>query len=270
MKTINLNEIEDIVELPRYVMPKYDGINVRRIKGKYYTRDGKNITSRLQRYHRFGLWEQGIENACNYDLSFELCYGNTATDVAQVWSKDGIDPFSDIFCHIFTINNKDWSIRKYQELAIKLEITPIRDIIALVELHKLPRCPTAFCQQLLSIWNNIYQPIEGLIFKQYLNSENYKWKPYLTVDLKVFRINEGTNRNKKRLGSISLLDGNGVVRGNCGTGFNDDQRISYWESKSSLQNQIVEIQYDRLSEDGILIFPRFVRVREDKQEADKL
>jgi DNA ligase-1 len=94
-----------------------------------------------------------------------------------------------------------------------------------------------------------------------------KQKPFIEVSLEVTDVEEGTGRNVGRLGALVCAgqdDGKDIVV-NCGSGFSDDNRIEYWDSRDSLPGQIVEVRADAVTQnqDGTysLRFPRFLRFR---------
>jgi DNA ligase-1 len=94
-----------------------------------------------------------------------------------------------------------------------------------------------------------------------------KIKPNITVDLTVTDIEEGTGRNKGRLGAFvceGIDNGRNIVV-NVGSGFSDRQRDLYWVDYLRIVGQTVEIRADAVTQnqDGSysLRFPRFVRFR---------
>jgi DNA ligase-1 len=99
-----------------------------------------------------------------------------------------------------------------------------------------------------------------------------KWKPTITVDLQVIGLEEGTGRNKGRLGALVCngVDDGKEITVNAGSGFSDTERDSLWEDRNLIVGRTVEILADAVTQnqDGTysLRFPRFVRFRDDKGE----
>jgi DNA ligase-1 len=95
-----------------------------------------------------------------------------------------------------------------------------------------------------------------------------KWKPTITVDLKIVGFEQGTGRNADRLGAIICEgDDNGRhIRVNVGSGLSDSNRDEYWHSRADLVGHLVEVQADAVTQnqDGSysLRFPRFLRFRD--------
>ena len=95
-----------------------------------------------------------------------------------------------------------------------------------------------------------------------------KWKPTITVDLKIVGFEQGTGRNADRLGAI-VCEGNDNGRHICvnvGSGLSDGDRDEYWRGRDLLLGHLVEIQADAVTQnqDGSysLRFPRFLRFRD--------
>ena len=94
-----------------------------------------------------------------------------------------------------------------------------------------------------------------------------KMKPFIEVSLEITNVEEGTGKNVGRLGALvcSGVDEGRDVRVNVGSGFSDSDRIEFWNSRSNLNRQIVEVRADAVTQnqDGTysLRFPRFLRFR---------
>jgi DNA ligase-1 len=98
-----------------------------------------------------------------------------------------------------------------------------------------------------------------------------KWKPTISVDLAIVGFEEGTGRNKGRLGAIICEgeDNGRHIRVNVGSGLTDSNRDEYWSSRDDLLGHLVEVQADAVTQnqDGSysLRFPRFLRFRDIEQ-----
>ena len=96
-----------------------------------------------------------------------------------------------------------------------------------------------------------------------------KVKKFYTFDLPVIGVEEGTGRNKGKLGAIVVRFKDNEV--GVGSGFTDEQREYYWEHPDDIIGKVVEIKYKEISRnkaDGreSLQFPVFVTIREDGKE----
>jgi DNA ligase-1 len=94
-----------------------------------------------------------------------------------------------------------------------------------------------------------------------------KWKPTITVDLEVTNLEEGTGRNVGRLGALVCegTDNGKYITVNVGSGLSDTDRVEFWNNRSTVVGQVVEVMADAVTQnqDGTysLRFPRFVRFR---------
>lgn len=93
-----------------------------------------------------------------------------------------------------------------------------------------------------------------------------KWKPSDSADLVIVAVEPG-KEGKKRDGVMGNLVVEGEhdgkkIRSNVGTGFNDQQLKEFWENRDNLIGEIVEIEFDSItqnknSDTWSLRFPRF-------------
>ena len=94
-----------------------------------------------------------------------------------------------------------------------------------------------------------------------------KLKPFIEVSLAVVAVEEGTGKNVGKLGALVCEgeDDGKSIRVNVGSGFSDDQRNDFWNSRETLVGQIVEVRADAVTQnqDGSysLRFPRFLHFR---------
>jgi DNA ligase-1 len=120
----------------------------------------------------------------------------------------------------------------------------------------------------------IDQGYEGIMIKdldaKYECKRSHHWlkqKPFIEVSLKVTDVEEGTGRNEGRLGALvcSGVDDGKTITVNVGSGFNDDDRVEFWNNRDALPGQIVEVRADAITmnQDGTysLRFPRFLQFR---------
>ena len=115
---------------------------------------------------------------------------------------------------------------------------------------------------------------EGIMIKDvdaiYESKRSVSWlkqKPFIEVSLEVSNVEEGTGKNEGKLGALvcSGVDDGKTIVVNVGSGFTDDLRSDFWNSRDSLPGQIVEVRADAVTQnqDGTysLRFPRFLRFR---------
>ena len=116
--------------------------------------------------------------------------------------------------------------------------------------------------------------LEGIMIKDpnavYECKRSVAWlkqKPFIEVSLEIIGVEEGTGKNVGRLGAFvcSGEDDGTLITVNVGSGFTDEQRIEFWNSRDTLLGQIVEVRADAITQnqDGSysLRFPRFLRFR---------
>ncbi len=128
---------------------------------------------------------------------------------------------------------------------------------------------------------SIIKGFEGIMIKNpmsfYECKRSTSWlksKPFIEISLEVKNYEEGTGRNKGKLGALIAegKDNDKFFRLNIGSGFTDLQRQDFWNNKEKLIGQIVEVRADSISksQDGdswSLRFPRFKTFRGfDKSE----
>ena len=98
-------------------------------------------------------------------------------------------------------------------------------------------------------------------------SDWMKLKPFISCDLAIIGMDEGTGKYQGKMGNI-ICEGvdNGLsIRVQVGSGFSDEQREEFWNNKEKFIGMIAEVKADAVSQnqDGnySLRFPRFERFR---------
>ena len=115
---------------------------------------------------------------------------------------------------------------------------------------------------------------EGVMIKDkdapYECKRTHAWlkaKPFIEVTLEVVDVEEGTGRNEGRLGAIVCegVDDGKKITVNVGSGFTDANRDDFWNSRTDITGQLVEVRADAVTQnqDGTysLRFPRFKTFR---------
>ena len=115
---------------------------------------------------------------------------------------------------------------------------------------------------------------EGIMIKDpdagYECKRSHAWlklKPFIEVTLEVVDVEEGTGRNEGRLGALICegVDDGRSISVNCGSGFTDSDRDSFWSNKGEIVGRLVEVRADAITQnqDGSysLRFPRYLRFR---------
>jgi len=97
-----------------------------------------------------------------------------------------------------------------------------------------------------------------------------KFKGELECDLRIVGWEEGTGRNKGRLGALVCESEDGMIRVNVGSGYKDEERDTF---RQSMIGQIATVKYnarikDRGSNVESLFLPTFIELRLDKDIAD--
>lgn len=95
-----------------------------------------------------------------------------------------------------------------------------------------------------------------------------KLKVMSTIDLRVIGFEEGTNKNKGRLGAVLVKYKDNIVK--VGSGWKESDRIDVWNNQEKYLGKILEISYfeETTNKDGTysLRFPIAKRWRLDKDE----
>jgi len=267
---------------------KLDGVRVITIirgnKVEMFSRNGKQ-------FHNFGHIIKELEtvlktNPAPYDLMLdgEVMSANFQDLMKQVHRKESVEA-NDAVLHLFDLapladfQNGGWTKpQAFRSAAVKAWVNQHTDILQHVtaldweEVNlDTPKGEARFVELNKAAVDGGY---EGVMIKDvdapYECKRTHAWlkaKPFIEVTLEVVDVEEGTGRNEGRLGALvcSGEDDGRNIQVNCGSGFSDANRDDYWNSRSSLIGQLVEVRADAITQnqDGTysLRFPRFKTFR---------
>ena len=267
---------------------KLDGVRVITViqgnKVEMFSRNGKQ-------FHNFGHIiaeiEQVIaEKPVPYDLVLdgEVMSANFQDLMKQVHRKDNVSA-NDAVLHLFDIVplenfqqgvwDKPQHVRsQYVSVWVEQNQSVLQHVQALdwedVDLDT-PEGEKRFVELNKAAIDGGY---EGVMIKDpdapYECKRTHAWlkaKPFIEVTLEVKEIEEGTGRNEGRLGAFVCegIDDGKDIRVNVGSGFTDVHRDDYWNHRSDIIGNLVEVRADAITQnqDGTysLRFPRFKTFR---------
>jgi hypothetical protein len=114
------------------------------------------------------------------------------------------------------------------------------------------------------------------IFKDHTSPTQLKLKLEIDADVRITGFSEGTpgTKREKTFGAIMYENDEGTVKGQC-SGFTDQQLEDFNSRRSELIGKVMTVQFNDLtraknSETYALNHPRFIELRNDKNETDTL
>ena len=151
--------------------------------------------------------------------------------------------------------------------------------IKLVENHVVNDVSEALKQ--VSLWMS--EGLEGGVLKDFNNAfkngtSNTQLKIKLKVDaeMRITGFTEGTQGTKRegKIGAIQFANDEGTIKGQC-SGFSDAELEEFSKNKDSLIGKIISVEFNDVTkaennEYYALSHPRFIEVRNDKNETDDL
>lgn len=230
--------------------------------------------------------DQGRSLVYGFVLDGEVI-GHTFQELMrQARRKDNVQAEDSVFNIFDIIPLKDfrkghWNAQLKKRIDLLDAMRPVIENMPNVELlpHIMVNLDTAAGKDQLERYakDNVNAGFEGIMIKEmeapYIckrSTDWMKWKPTITVDLEVIGVEEGTGRNKGRLGALVCAgdDDAKFITVNVGSGFSDTDRDELWRDRNMVIGKTCEILCDVITQnqDGSysLRFPRFVRFRDDK------
>jgi DNA ligase-1 len=267
---------------------KLDGVRVITIirgnKVEMFSRNGKQ-------FHNFGHIIEEIErvletNPAPYPLMLdgEVMSANFQDLMKQVHRKDNVQN-TDAVLHLFDMAPLEdfmeggWDKpQSFRSAAVKAWVEQHSTVLEHVQAldWETVDLDTQEGQERFTALNKaaVEGGYEGVMIKDvdapYECKRTHAWlkaKPFIEVTLEVVDVEEGTGRNAGRLGALVCRgeDDGRMVEVNCGSGFSDADRDSFWNSRDTLVGQLVEVRADAITQnqDGTysLRFPRFKTFR---------
>lgn len=292
----------DKIKFPAFVQLKMDGMRfnavVRNGKVTYFSRNGKMLDL-------LGHLDEDFIKAANCEELDHDRYSDFVVFDGELWVGDilgfplprqtsnGIlakcqkgtitdEEASQIYCTL-------WDVIPYKDFTAGKCTTPYSE--RFLELEK--RVQSFVSNKLKIVLSyNVYSLEEAkLLFEQYLSEgqegiilkdmsapwedkrvkHQIKFKGEQDCDLRCVGWEEGTGKNKGKLGALILESEDGALRVSVGTGFTDSMRETITEQE--VVGKIVAIKYnarisDKKTGQHSLFLPVFIEVRTDKETAD--
>jgi DNA ligase-1 len=269
----------------KYVEVKLDGVRVLTIvypdgRVDQCSREGKELVnfehiknqfaSVASYYNEPMVFDGEVMSASFQDLMKQVRRKEDVNTVDAVLHLFDIIPLADFEKGFCATRQEDRSKQVYSWHKINKDSLPNIQVVG----HELVDLDTIEGDARLEEINSIAIAggYEGIMMKDpdapYECKRSVSWlkmKPFIEVSLEVVGFEEGTKRNKGRLGAIvgSGVDDGKHIRVNVGSGFSDKLRTDIWNNREAITGDIMEVRADAITKsqdsDGTysLRFPRF-------------
>lgn len=273
-----VGSLKDLDDYDGYlVSEKYDGVYCRAVlverQVHILSRTGKEYTSLSHLKPPLKEILNFLPASCF--IIFEAYIPNTPFNIISGHCRDTKNQHPDVIAIIHDVVNSD-------ELDVPYRFRYKTLVYLQADIHNksirfiknIAGNPNVIRDFAFRVWNN---GGEGLVLRNPMspyspgkrNKDMVKLKQNVTFDLKVVDVFEGKGKYKDNLGGLICEDSQGVQV--CvGSGLTDDQRVTWWKDTSLIIGLIVEVKAMKVSAKGSLREPRFITVRRDKTEVDKI
>lgn len=251
---------------------------------RFYTRQGKEVTDLVEiesiaKELKDGLYDAEVLAIGSYDDNKEQ-FTETMKRVRIKGVKTGLK----LVCFDYIEDINDFYNGKCNEECIdrKLKLESIIKNINSEFIEYLKPLYIGGDESQIQVWSDyakkhgeegIMLNISDAPYSCKRTKDLLKVKTFLDADVKVVDVIEGDGKYKGMLGAITIEfeHNNTIYKCNCGTGFNDSERILYFNNKDLLLNKIVTISYFEISSNDNggfgLRFPSWLGIiRDDKTE----
>jgi len=249
-----------------YSNPKYDGVRaICKVKQDgsmiFYSRNGKIYDNF---YYLKPFIQQSIPENSELILDGEITHNDFQELMTITKRKNNIHvDFKGLTYNVFDIITPQ-PLNERKDL-LKSIITP-NEHVKIVDYRILKTK-----QQVLDELDyQIEEGYEGLVLKnpnsyyEYGKSNDWvKVKKMDTYDATIVNLLEGTGKYKNMLGKFEIELENGKKQF-CGSGLSDEDRLTFWNNKDKLIGKTIELKYQDITKDGLLRFPIYVQIRDDK------
>lgn len=267
-------KLDELISNGLYCSPKLDGYRCIAVCSPssvtLYSRKGKE-------YSNFPSVTKSLLEYCkNTEKSFVLDGEIMSDDFSSMqktaFSIKSKKSVGDVSYHVFDYIpiqewvSKSFKLTKSERLNLLENHIPFADNIQMVE-HFYSNNKDEILKKEREYLSNSLEGVMAIPdIPYYLGRKSnslIKFKTFLSQDCRVEDVIEGKGRLENKMGKLLIEQENGIFC-EVGSGFTDEDRDYIWTYPSNFINKILEVQYQELTDDGVMRFPTFVRWREDK------
>lgn len=268
---------------PLICQTKEDGMYIDFIKGKSYTRAG-NVVDVLHE----DVIKYLTENASGYVIQGELLQLDEFGKRLNRQESNGLSNRKEVdsaftqFVVFDMVDVTDFENGLCNTLYEK-RLEMLIELVNNFDNHHLKLVDTDFCNDINDVIVEFKERLKNdeegcvlkdknAVWKNGTNKHFVKMKIECTSELKVVGFEYGAKGTKyeEMLGSLIVESSDGKVKFNVGSGFTDELR----ENPNQFLDKVIEVRYNDIVQNKdepdfyALYLPRFIKIREDKTEAD--